>query len=378
MPQASLSTRPRASRRASPKAKTATKTANGAKTKPARKRPARLKPDTIDPRRVEALNAVYRHRPPLDIAVADTPMRIETAWPPPDDDAAGRCTLAIAVDGAQGTLGLPRALVAQWIAQIDPDAAPDSLAPEHAALLVECALAADIARLEEALGHTVEIASVTDRPPEGMDMPRFGFSLAWAERTAALALALPCEHAAGLGALLDRLAPGRPADPELPVPVSLCAGAADLTVAELRGLVPGDVVLAEEARTPEATALALIAGHLAAPAVVGEAGAKLVSGPFRLRGSNWEWIMTDPTHAAAISDDTDLDDLPVRLTFELGRTELALSDVRALAPGALLPLSRPVDEAVDVIANGRRIGRGELVRIGESLGIRITRLADNA
>jgi type III secretion protein Q len=74
---------------------------------------------------------------------------------------------------------------------------------------------------------------------------------------------------------------------------------------------------------------------------------------------------------------SDLDDLPVRLVFEVGRLELLLSEIRRLAPGALLPLARPLDDAVDIVANGRRIGRGTMVSIGDSVGVRVTRLLSN-
>jgi type III secretion protein Q len=73
----------------------------------------------------------------------------------------------------------------------------------------------------------------------------------------------------------------------------------------------------------------------------------------------------------------DLDDLPVRLVFELGRVELSLGELQRLAPGALVPLGRPPDEPVDIMANGRRLGRGTLVQIGDSLGVRIVSLASN-
>ena len=75
--------------------------------------------------------------------------------------------------------------------------------------------------------------------------------------------------------------------------------------------------------------------------------------------------------------DSDLDDLPVRLVFEVGRVELSLGELQRLAPGALVPLGRPLDEPLDIMANGRRLGRGTLVQIGESLGVRIVSLASN-
>ena len=75
--------------------------------------------------------------------------------------------------------------------------------------------------------------------------------------------------------------------------------------------------------------------------------------------------------------DSDLDDLPVRLVFELGRVELSLGELQRLAPGALVPLRRAPDGSLHIMATGRRMGRGTLVRIGESLGVRIVSLAGN-
>ena len=64
--------------------------------------------------------------------------------------------------------------------------------------------------------------------------------------------------------------------------------------------------------------------------------------------------------------------------FEVGRLELSLGEIRRLAPGAVLPLMRPLDEALDIVANGRRIGSGTIVRIGDAVGVRVTRLLENA
>jgi len=73
-------------------------------------------------------------------------------------------------------------------------------------------------------------------------------------------------------------------------------------------------------------------------------------------------------------DDSELDSLPLRVVFEMGRLEMSLSEVRQLAPGMTLPLARPLDDVVDIVVNGRRIGRGSLVRVGDGLGVRVTRL----
>ncbi|TIX35577.1 MAG: hypothetical protein E5V34_02635 [Mesorhizobium sp.] len=85
-----------------------------------------------------------------------------------------------------------------------------------------------------------------------------------------------------------------------------------------------------------------------------------------------------PPHADQTLEESTLDELPVALAFELGRTAMPLGEVRQLAPGAIVPLANVTKETVDIIANGKRVGRGEIVRIGESLGVRIARMFDNA
>ena len=164
-----------------------------------------------------------------------------------------------------------------------------------------------------------------------------------------------------------------------PVAVSLRAAAATLSVGALGRLIPGDVVLADSESRPDGTAVVVIGDHLVAPAEVGPTGSLLSGRPMAGRGSSWEWSMDNRTEgAAAVAlEDSELEDLPVRIVFELGRVELPLGEIRRLAPGALIPLARAFDEPLDIVANGRRLGRGALVRIGHNLGVRIVSLVGN-
>ena len=71
------------------------------------------------------------------------------------------------------------------------------------------------------------------------------------------------------------------------------------------------------------------------------------------------------------------DDIPVTLVFEAGRRELTLGELRRLAPGAVLDLGRGASEPIDIRANGRRIGSGELVEIDGALAVRVLRIFAN-
>lgn len=64
-------------------------------------------------------------------------------------------------------------------------------------------------------------------------------------------------------------------------------------------------------------------------------------------------------------------DVAVRLSVELGRTEMPLRDVLMLGEGSTVSLDRLTDELLDVTANGRVIARGEVVAEKGRFGLRI-------
>lgn len=65
-------------------------------------------------------------------------------------------------------------------------------------------------------------------------------------------------------------------------------------------------------------------------------------------------------------------DITVGLTVELGRTNMKVRDIMALASGTVLQLDKKVEDHVDLYVNGKLIGRGEVVVVDDSLGIKIT------
>jgi len=70
-----------------------------------------------------------------------------------------------------------------------------------------------------------------------------------------------------------------------------------------------------------------------------------------------------------------LGDVDVRLTVELGRTEMKLRDVLKLGEDSVVALDRLTDELLDVHVNGKLIARGEIVAQGNRFGLRIVELA---
>lgn len=69
-----------------------------------------------------------------------------------------------------------------------------------------------------------------------------------------------------------------------------------------------------------------------------------------------------------------LRDVDVRLTVELGRTQMKLKDVLSLGPESLVVLDRLTDELLDVLVNGKPIARGEVVSHNGRFGLRIVEI----
>lgn len=67
-------------------------------------------------------------------------------------------------------------------------------------------------------------------------------------------------------------------------------------------------------------------------------------------------------------------DVAVRLSVELGRTEMPLREVLMLGEGSTVTLDRLTDELLDVTANGRVIARGEVVAERGRFALRIVTL----
>lgn len=65
-------------------------------------------------------------------------------------------------------------------------------------------------------------------------------------------------------------------------------------------------------------------------------------------------------------------DIPVRITAELGRTQLPIRDLLKLGPGAVVELKRAVGEPVDLVVNGRLLAHGEVVVVNDSFAVRLT------
>jgi type III secretion system YscQ/HrcQ family protein len=164
---------------------------------------------------------------------------------------------------------------------------------------------------------------------------------------------------------------------------SYTLGSLTITFDELARLGPGDVVMLAE---------------LPPDLVVLRAQGR--SHAFRLSNEDWIYLgrevaeryrpvpgTIERTNAMSDQHDpsqelvTDLRELGVVVDFDLGRMSIPLAQVEAWQPGAVVPLDPPALNAgveVTIRANGQIIGIGDLVRIDDRVGVRVTRLMSKA
>lgn len=67
-------------------------------------------------------------------------------------------------------------------------------------------------------------------------------------------------------------------------------------------------------------------------------------------------------------------DVDLEVSVELGRAEMSLRDVLGLGPGVVIELNKLAGEPVDILVNGKLVGRGEVVVIEEMFGVRVTEI----
>lgn len=65
------------------------------------------------------------------------------------------------------------------------------------------------------------------------------------------------------------------------------------------------------------------------------------------------------------------EDIPLSISVEVGSFQMSIKKLMELAPGNLLELGVKPENGVDLVFNGKCIARGELLRIGDTLGVRI-------
>ena len=69
-----------------------------------------------------------------------------------------------------------------------------------------------------------------------------------------------------------------------------------------------------------------------------------------------------------------LRDVEVEVTLEIGRKRMRIGDLLKLGAGQTLELDKAAGEPLEIMVNGRVIGRGEAIVVGDRYALRITEI----
>ncbi|HVI59417.1 MAG TPA: type III secretion system cytoplasmic ring protein SctQ [Luteimonas sp.] len=337
--------------------------------------PVRGRIPALAPAQAEALRTLFAA--PRRWACGDATLRFAPGVAPA---AAG--TFALDAEGTRLRL------------RLDTDAAAPSPSGLHwsdytgRARLLAWSLAHEAAlmRLSEVIG--VALLPVEDDADAPDDAPDDAVWLAFAGEHARAdagappsgALRLPVDWLARLQARAEPVYEDDPPPPlgalaALPVPVAIGFDGPRLASAEWRSLRPGDVVLVGNGRMPPLQARAARTAWPLAAAPDGwriTAAARPLPSPLE-PSMNDESPGADPAAADTAGEAGAFPrEMPVQLAFDIGRIEVGIGDLASLQPGYVFALPAHLEGAnVTIRANGREAGRGEVVAVGETLGVRL-------
>ncbi len=342
----------------------------------------------------------------LSVTTASDPLiLLLTPEPPPLDPGPD---FPLTAGGARLTLRLDAGSLARIAGPWAQVPAPDDLPTPLRAALTEVRLRPLLDALRDGLGidATLDDEALTAERDAGAAW--YSIGLVPVDAASRLPVGWLCcddNAAAALAQAIAALPASPPATPmlnwrALPAYLTLELARLALTRDELRQLAPEDVVLlppdAPIARgtvilrqgTRALAAASLVQDRLKIQRRLGatmqadETGDALddaLEPTGEQPASGGSFPATEPSTAEQMADAPDqgpisVDELEVRLDFDIGHLRLSLGEIERLAPGSVLALDTPAGRPVRIRAGGRVIGRGELVQIDDRLGVVVREL----
>ena len=81
----------------------------------------------------------------------------------------------------------------------------------------------------------------------------------------------------------------------------------------------------------------------------------------------------DESESGKINSDV-LQNIPVTISVEVGRTSLKIRDLMRLTQGSVVELDRIAGEPLDLLVNDTLVAQGEVVLVNERYGVRLTQV----
>lgn len=336
--------------------------------------------ESVSRAEADALNEIYKMRSPIELPLASGRLRIQIQWMTEHAvNIEDPWTITLAINGQTAEFIVPRYLLELIFAEFDESLSLSTLSPELRNLLLEYALTSAFTLLENSVNCTLAIASIVPghcRTTTDHQLP--------VPLLVSLYDLPPCHCLVYIspdnpGQLSDALAligHEQRRYCQLPFPLHVRWGKVELTLAEIRSLAPGDIILVDNSCRQPGLAVAVIGEQLVAPVDVLLTGYRLSHNPVKAAGSPFEWSVVNKPYRSVPAVDVTTNQVPLSLFVEFGSLMLDRHMIQSLALSEILALARPLEEGLEITLEGTRIGLGELTTIGNATGIRVKRLSN--
>jgi type III secretion protein Q len=286
--------------------------------------------------------------------------------------------IALSLGGSPACAFIPAGILAAFFRTGAQALDPAALDAEARGVVLEHLVAPILGQMAESGFPPVRVISVGAPQPEP-PAADIAFDLTIQNLRCALMLSAGQADLVGVRDYVDFLSLAPHDRSGLPAQVALRVGHTSLTGGELARLGEGDGIVFDETCLLERSVVAVVGERFAQICTVDDDVIGL-QGPLCVRPAPVlkSWLarsdMTFGPDDRLTAEPGSIRDVPVKLVFELGRVEMTLGEIELLGEGYVFDLGRPASNVVDIVAGGRSIGSGELVKIGESVGVRVTRL----
>lgn len=390
-------------------------------------------PPALDPGLLALNNRLGLRRPPVAASLGDAIVALTSIGLGRGDaltPAAECVAFRLKLDGRPLLLQMAKELYERILARIDPELLAAEIDDDILPLLLESCIEDGLAAAEAGLQARIELVAVERGAAFDFDVLDIALQIFIdGEKAGLAAMRAAGDDAERLARLFAARSKPLRSYGDLKVELRIRAGAIWLDLAALRSLKAGDVLLVEEDASRWERMAATAGEHWLFPIEVTRTG-PTIRAPFRRADprDQEEWMMVEhsqtddeqpltglfkgttkpgpepgpelgqagrgadeepvadnigarPDEDAEIGTgptappaDAAFDDLPIKLVFELGRVDMPLGQLQEIGPGHVFALDRPLGEAVEIHAGGRRIGQGEVMRIDDQVGVRVIRL----
>jgi len=157
----------------------------------------------------------------------------------------------------------------------------------------------------------------------------------------------------------------------IPIDISVSVGDVELPLSDWKQILPGDFLLLDrcsyEAQSQSGMSVLYLEQEPLFRAKIKDNELHLLEFPHEDLGEDMESEHEQEQVTAGV----DLQSLPVTVTVEVARVKMTLKELTELSVGSVLQLPMGVHDRVTLLVNGKKAAHGELISVGETLGVRI-------